>query len=168
MALIVENGAGLIGADSFVSVEQADNFWDGRANLAWTSLTVTQKENALRDATDYVASKLTGPEPFRENQGQPWPWTGSAPTAFHIDRVRRATILAADVARLGPLLGGEARESRVLSRSKTLGPLSQSVTYSDREAATSANGRDLSFVDTLLAPLLSSGNGMVIGTARRG
>ena len=52
MALVVETGAGLANAESYISVADADTYHANRANAAWVS--VTDKEAALRKATDYM------------------------------------------------------------------------------------------------------------------
>jgi len=168
MALTVETGLGVAGADSFASVAEADNFWGGRpeAGAAWLALPVSRKEEYLRSATDYVAARLSANAPLASLA---WPWADYTATAADRSRVARATILAADVARLGPLVGGAAAGGRITSQSKSLGPLSKSTTFSDREAPASANGRDLSFVDNLLGTIsgMSGGGGFVIGRRAR-
>lgn len=169
MALVVETGAGVIGADSLASIAEADNFWGGRpsAGAAWLALTTERKEEALRDGSDYVASRLAARSPLSARQTFPWPWDGVDLLARDRATIARAAILAADVARLGPLFGGAAQGGRLLSESKTLGPLSKSATYSDRDRPSSANGRDLSHVDALLATLGGGGSGLIIGRTMR-
>lgn len=166
MALIVENGGGVANANSYASVTQADGYWSVRpAGAAWMALATGAKEAALMDATDYVASRLRGSTPL--GNALPWPWADVPVDAYTMGVVTKATILAADVARLGPLLGGAAQGGRVLSESKTLGPLSKSTTYSDLSRASSANGRDLSFIDDMLSPIGGGGGGMIIGMRAR-
>lgn len=50
MALTVEDGTGVLGADSYASVESADAYHLARGNTAWTG-TTSDKEIALRRAT---------------------------------------------------------------------------------------------------------------------
>lgn len=52
MALIVEDGNGIAGADSYATEAQADLYHENRGNTAWYS--VADKEAALRKATDYM------------------------------------------------------------------------------------------------------------------
>lgn len=54
MALIVENGTGLVDAESYISVADADTYHSNRGNTAWAALTTTAKEQLLRKATDYM------------------------------------------------------------------------------------------------------------------
>ena len=56
MSLIVEDGTGLAGAESYVSVADADTYHDKRGNTAWVTLTTAQKERLLRIATDYMVA----------------------------------------------------------------------------------------------------------------
>ena len=53
MALIVEDGSGLSGANSYASTAQADTYASDRGLTAWTGDTAT-KEAALIRATDYL------------------------------------------------------------------------------------------------------------------
>ena len=54
--MIVENGTGLPNADSYVSVEFADNYFSARGVSGWEALTNEQKEQALIRATDFIDS----------------------------------------------------------------------------------------------------------------
>lgn len=55
MALIVEDGTGLVNAESFISVADATKYHSDRGNAAWAALaTDTLREQALRRATDYM------------------------------------------------------------------------------------------------------------------
>ncbi len=52
MTLIVEDGNGIAGADSYATEAQADLYHENRGNTAWYS--VADKEAALRKATDFM------------------------------------------------------------------------------------------------------------------
>lgn len=54
MALIVENGTGLIDANSYITVAYADTYHSNRGNAAWATLTTTVKEQLLIKSTDYI------------------------------------------------------------------------------------------------------------------
>ena len=54
--MIVEDGTGLSNADSYVSVEFADNYFSARGVSEWGALTNEQKEQALIRATDFIDS----------------------------------------------------------------------------------------------------------------
>lgn len=51
--MIVENGSGIINADSYVDIDFADNYFSSR-NPAWSQKTEEEKEIALIKATDYI------------------------------------------------------------------------------------------------------------------
>ena len=57
MALIVEDGNGIAGADSYATEAQADLYHEHRGNTAWYS--VADKEAALRKATDFMPVSYT-------------------------------------------------------------------------------------------------------------
>lgn len=58
MALIVEDGTGLAGAESYISVADADTYHTARGNeTTWTDLDVTVKEQLLRKATEYMVQE---------------------------------------------------------------------------------------------------------------
>lgn len=56
MALIVEDGTQVVGAESYASVTFADIYHSARGNAKWSSLSVAQKEARLRKATQYLTA----------------------------------------------------------------------------------------------------------------
>ena len=54
MALIVEDGTGLVNAESYISVADANTYNSNRGYTSWAALTDANKEIALRKATDYI------------------------------------------------------------------------------------------------------------------
>lgn len=58
MALTAEDGTGVYGAESYVSVADADTYWGGRTHTAfyaaWDAATTAVKEGALREASTYL------------------------------------------------------------------------------------------------------------------
>jgi hypothetical protein len=57
MALIVEDGTVVSGANSYVSQADADAYHLDRGNAAWSALTSTQKDANLIKATQFIDSK---------------------------------------------------------------------------------------------------------------
>lgn len=55
MALIVEDGSSVSGAESYISVADADAYHEARGNTAWD--VIDDKEALLRKATDYMVGK---------------------------------------------------------------------------------------------------------------
>lgn len=56
MALIVEDGTQVSGAESYISVTDADTYFTNRDNDTWLDLANAEKESALRKATQYLDS----------------------------------------------------------------------------------------------------------------
>lgn len=54
MSLIVETGAIVAGAESYISVADADTYHSNRGATVWATLTTAEKEQALRKATDFM------------------------------------------------------------------------------------------------------------------
>lgn len=52
--MIIEDGTGLVNADSFVSVDFADNYFFSRGFSKWQELEQEKKEVALVNATDFI------------------------------------------------------------------------------------------------------------------
>lgn len=75
MPLIVEDGSGVVGAESYISVADADDYHAKRNNLRWTG-TEPEKEGALRKATDYIRqyyrTRWKGAQVYVD-QGLDWP-----------------------------------------------------------------------------------------------
>lgn len=57
MALIVEDGTGVPGANSYASVAYADSYFNARLNQVWGGLLEPQKEAALILGTDYINAR---------------------------------------------------------------------------------------------------------------
>lgn len=71
MSLVTEDGTGVTGAESYVSVDDALLYHANRGNSAWASLTATLQEQALRRATDYLQQSYRGRwKGYRSNLAQ--------------------------------------------------------------------------------------------------
>ena len=77
MALTVEDGTGVAGADAYCEVAAVDTYHTNRGNTAWTGSN-TVKEQAIRKATDYIearfARRFVGTR-YSKAQGLSWPRT---------------------------------------------------------------------------------------------
>lgn len=76
MALIVEDGTNVAGAESYVTLAEANTYFSNRGSpSAWTSLSDAVKEQYLREATDYIeayyALRWKG---RRDEDDQPLAW----------------------------------------------------------------------------------------------
>ena len=59
MALVVEDGTGIVGAESYQSVANADIYIQNRTNdSSWASASLEDKERALRIATEYLDTRF--------------------------------------------------------------------------------------------------------------
>lgn len=54
MALIVEDGTIVAGADSYVTLAYASDYHEKRGNTGWATLDSAEQEQAIRRATDYL------------------------------------------------------------------------------------------------------------------
>ncbi len=76
MSLIVEDGSGVVGAESYASVAQASSYHAARGSTAWDD--VDDKEAALRKATDYMLQNYRlGWKGYRVNPEQALDWPRS-------------------------------------------------------------------------------------------
>lgn len=76
LGLIVENGTGRPDANTYVTLEQAKQYFIGRRlhSSAWTAATTAQKQTALRQASMLLDAEFTwGGLPLKEDQGLSWP-----------------------------------------------------------------------------------------------
>lgn len=87
MALIVEDGSIVAGAESYISVSDADAYHAARGNAAWTG-TDAAKEALLRKATDYMLQvyglRWKG-DRVSATQALDWPREGVEVFGFDID-----------------------------------------------------------------------------------
>ena len=58
MALTVEDGTGLVGADAYISVANADTYFLASANATWAAATIPAKEVAIVKATRYMEKRF--------------------------------------------------------------------------------------------------------------
>lgn len=102
--MIVETGAGLPDANSYVTVLFADSYVTQRSLDGWLTLTTADKEAALINATDFVEATFS--ESFRgfkrtESQALSWPRSGAIVDDFLIPensipvRLQQAVVQAA-------------------------------------------------------------------------
>jgi hypothetical protein len=169
MSLIVEDGSGVAGAESYASVAQASAYHAARGATAWND--VDDKEAALRKATDYMLQTYRlAWKGYRVNpeQALDWPryecyipWLGknsgdylipSNMVPFEVRSACMELALRTAAEDLNPDLTQQVLSSKV-------GPLS--ITY----AETSPQYKRFRAVDMMLRHLLS-GNGITAKVGR--
>lgn len=160
MALIVETGAGLPNADSFISVEDADAYFSARGITLWATLQVAEKEQALRRATDFMerrygtqwagqrmtlAQALSWPRVNVVYQG--WTLPSDAVPAQVVKACAELAFRAAG-GELDPDLGAQVK-------SETVGPIS--TTYADG----ARQQVKYQAIDAMLGALLTGGGNQI-------
>lgn len=162
MALVLEDGSGLAGAESYASVNEATAYYAARnKGDDWDA--VEDKEAALRNATDYLTAAYNGKwAGTRVNSVQaldwpridvPWPDSplGYYPSNSLPQALKRACIELALRAEAAPLLADEGRETV----SETVDVVS--VTYAEGKSQQTK----YTMVASLLRPLLVGGGSMI-------
>jgi len=154
MALIVEDGTIVSGAESYLSVADADTYHTARGNDGWTG-DATAKEAALRNATDYLTQRYRlnwYGHRFSLGQALDWPRSGinDVGTDEVPREVRHATAEMALVALTTDLNAPLERGGQVKRERKKVGPIESETEYAD-----GASGRTrYPAVDGILAPFL--------------
>ncbi|UYW33629.1 DnaT-like ssDNA-binding protein [Methylorubrum extorquens] len=162
MALVVETGAGLPDAESYASVEDANDYHQKRGNAGWAG-DEAGKEAALRRATEYLdgayRTRWLG-QSAAPAQGLAWPraYVRAERGYLASDAVPVAVVRACCEAALrelqapGSLAPDLFPGERVVS--ETVGPLS--VDYADGGGSDAGAPPVLVAVDRILAPVLRS------------
>ena len=163
MAITVEDGTIVTGAESYCTVAFADEYHAKRGNAAWDLLdAVDQKEPALRKATDYLEQaffSLWKGIRVEDDQALSWPRRYAYIDDYTLiddnivpEAVKRACAelaLKASAAELAP----DMTQGVV---SETVGPIS--VTYD----AGSPQRKRYRAIENMLAPYLKAGGGAMV------
>lgn len=160
MALIVEDGSGLVDAEAYISVADASAYFAARDNATWAALSAPAQEAALRRGAEYLdavygqrwqGSRLTAA------QALTWPRAGVVVDGYSLDgsplpvALVRANAELALRASSGDLLGDQGAQVT----QETVGPIS--VSYAD---GARQNTR-YALVEAMLAALLAYGAGRI-------
>jgi hypothetical protein len=160
MALIVEDGSQVAGAESYISTTAASTYHSNRGNSAWALLTTGQMEEALRRATDYMVQAYRGAwKGFRVSSSQAldWPRANVAITDGPYGTAVALTVVPQEVKNacaefaLRAASGVLAADLEQQTLSESVGALS--VTY-DKSSPQYARYRA---IDMMLQPYLSGG-----------
>ncbi len=159
MALIVEDGSIVTGAESYISVADASTYHSNRGNTAWASLSTDAiREQCLRKATDFMRqayrSRWQGYK-VNEDQALDWPRYGVEVEGYAVD----SDIVPTEVKNACAELALKA-SSADLNPDLTQGVLSEqvgsiSVTYDKN----SPQRTRYAAIDAMLAPYLKAGGG---------
>lgn len=163
MALIVEDGTGLLMADSYVDLETAEAYHASYGNVNWTG-DETDKETALRRASRYIDARYRSRLPGSRSlatQRLLWPrrnvlWDDG--TAMAYDSLPTALVSAVCEAALLELQTPGTLNPVIVPgeqvQSETVGPLS--TTYRSSGNATRDARPVVTLIDDIMAPLLDS------------
>ena len=125
--MIVENGDGVAGANSYASVFFADEYFSARADDKWTG-TTRQKEAALIKASDYIDMRwgpMAGGAALNDEQGLVWPRCSKGlPKALRKAVAEYAVIALTQT--LAPIPRVDDSGAKTIVTSKEVGPLKQS------------------------------------------
>jgi hypothetical protein len=164
MALVVEDGTGKSDAESYASVAYADTYNTNYiSSSAWSAASDTEKEVALRRATQYIDSEWGmkwGGERRLTTQALDWPRS----FAYYADgrsidsdeipnRLQQACCQLAVDALSTPLLETSDPAAGVIKESVKLGPISETKEY----AGAKTSLRSYSMAHSLLSALTGLG-----------
>ena len=158
MALIVEDGSIVTGAESYCTVAFADSRLGSRGFSIWTDLLMTEKEQALRRATDYMLQtyrQTWAGERVTSLQFLDWPRVSVTVDGFAVSsQIVPLDIQNACAEMAFRAAAGDLDDDLTQGvKSEKVGPLE--VVY-DENSSRAVNYRA---VDKLLAPYLNTGGG---------
>lgn len=170
MSIVVEDGTGVNGAESYATVAFVDAYWAARTNDAnaaiWTGLGTPAKEGALRSATDYL-ERVYGPNyvGVRKGyvQGLLWPRTKTKDDVGYplpdlpveLQKAVAELAVRAGSAALAP----DVDQTGMIKReTKKVGPLEKTIEYATPTGPASL-GKQYGTVDGLMALLVKTGRG---------
>lgn len=162
MPLIVEDGNGVAGAESYCSVADVTQYHAKRGNSAWLSLSNDEMEVALIRATDYLTQayrmRWKGYRTKPSTQALDWPRQlvsvddNGIVLIIEDDEIPEEVIKACCELALRSI-GDEGLNPDVERLEKSVSVASISVTYADG----SAPGTEFKSVEMILRPLLKYG-----------
>ena len=155
MAFVVEDGSGLPNANSYASVQEADDYMTDRNNSEWAALTLTKKQGCLVSATEYIdtrwGSKLRG-QRSTETQALEFPRKGCGLKSDEVPvRIKSACIQYALIASSTPLSPNpQYSESGtpLISTREKVGPIEEE--YKSGENASSVTWNPYPLADSLM------------------
>ncbi len=160
MALIVEDGSGVIDAEALVSVAFVDDYAIRYGKAGWSALSVDQKEINIRVATQFAVSKFPwNTRPLYAYQSYPFPayqfdYRGSWVEGIPI-QVRQAVAELAILNQSQSLTEGRVARDYIYKRTNIGGV--------EKELRWASPGHDsgslFDTVELILAPLLGSIDG---------
>ena len=159
MALTIEDGTGVAGADSYLSVANADSYHAAMGNAAWAEEEEAVKEQALRQAALYIdrvwGSRFSG-VPSTSTQGLEWPRLGSCDrNGFSMDHKVPAKVATAASELALRALSNDLQPDLdwggvIKKQTSMIGPIREETEYGSIAKADAVYAR----ISDTLAPLL--------------
>lgn len=171
MALIVEDGTGVSGADSYPSVAEIDTYWTNRPHsplaAVWLALTTAAKEGCAREGTafldanygrDYLGIRRSSSQGLLFPRSEAYDEADFPLPGRPMALVYAVAELAARAAS-APLSEDAPRGGRIKSKTETVGPITESITYADAAPSETAYGAVVGIIEPLLRRSRQSGPG---------
>ncbi len=169
MSLITEDGSGRADAESLCSVAAADGYHGKRGNTSWTGLQEAAKEQALRKATDYMATYRARWAGYRVSTAQALDWPryevpmkdAGVCAVYPSDAVPQAVQNACAELALRSISKELAPDLKPPKTRVKVGPIETEYARGDRQTTT------YSAVESMLLPFFSGGsNGLNVKVTR--
>lgn len=165
MAFIVEDGTGLANANAGVAVNFCDTYHADRGNAEWAAASNTAKEQAIVRATDYFeirwsqrvkGNKLVATQALSFPRENAYYRDGNEIPAMPVEyqKCLAEYALRALTTVLAPDPTTDATGGKVIAKTETVGPITESVTYESGVAT--AMLKPYPAADRLAGPLLDA------------
>jgi hypothetical protein len=173
MAFTAEDGTGVVGANSYATIAQADSYFTDRGNTTWVAYTDQLKQSALINATDYMtvknAGKWIGVEQFPDNpQGLDFPRMDMAGYADGVPaQIVQACCEYASRWAANPSTGLipdptiDATGRTVTRLVEQVGPIKEDTQYDSRNGSVMYTWRPYPYADALVKPFLTYVGGVI-------
>lgn len=159
MAFIVEDGTVVANANSFCTVQFADDYFADRGVAAWAG-TNEFKEQRLVQATDYISMRFRfRGAPVEAEQALPFPRTARGPLPAVLLKATCEYALRAITAPLAPDPTVDTSGGKVLEKKEKVGPIEESYKYSESGSASLLQAYPAA--DMLLRGLLAQYRGVI-------
>lgn len=159
---IVEDGSIVVGANAYCSVAEADQYHENHGDpSAWSTLSQAQKEDAIRQATQYMDAIYTW-QGYRVSPDQVLDWPRAevvTSDGFAVEsttvrqEIKDACAYLALASVSTTLLPDQTEEDAIKRRKVVLGPIQKDIEY---VGSGDSPGTKFSLADKILAEFLSA------------
>jgi hypothetical protein len=170
MAFIVEDGTGVLNANSYGTVEGADAYFAERGNGEWSALTTQRKQECLILATDYMEQRFSNRYigiSYVDGQSLSWPRNYTGFPHWNINVIPRNLTYAcyeyayrASKAVLAPDPVVDASGATTIKTLEKVGPITREFAAVGGDYASTRTLRPYPAADMYLKGLVYSGSGV--------